>query len=359
MKEILSEILKLAINAPSGHNAQPWRFVIKEESLFIYDIPDKDKILFNYKQRGSMIAHGALIENIFIIASKKGFRTNLELFPNNQEPNLIAKIDFKKDDHKYEYENLYPFILKRTTNRRPFKKITLKEIDKTALENFSKSIPNKEFEFVFFADKEVIKEVAGPFSAGDKVLFDNAFVHRDLFTNINWTIEEEKERKEGLYVGTKELSFLDKIILKYVFSNWKLIKKLNGKIGLLTKIAEKRESLYRKCSAIGLIVSEGNSSTDFVKSGRILQRLWLTATSLGLSFQPVSVGLMYLGQNIEKENPKELTTDQVEYVKKAYEKIKSVFHIEDKTPTFSFRLGYAGDPTASSLKKSPEIIYKD
>jgi hypothetical protein len=66
----IKEILELAVNAPSGHNSQPWRFVIQDNTIQIFNIPDKDKTLFNWKQKGSLTAHGTLIENIVNLFQK-------------------------------------------------------------------------------------------------------------------------------------------------------------------------------------------------------------------------------------------------------------------------------------------------
>ena len=356
MKELIKEILELAINASSGHNSQPWKFVVKNESVFVWNIPDKDKILFNYKQRGSFIAHGALIENIVIIASKMGYKADVILFPQQQEPNLIAEVNFKKATDNYLYEDLYPNIIRRTTNRKPYKKIPLKDTDKESFEIFSKSLKDGRFEIIFTQDNKSIKQAAESFSVGDRLIFENFHVHSALFSNVNWTLKEEQKKREGLYVGTKELSFFARLLFKYVLSNWNIINKL-GVIKFSEKAAQKRQKLYEQCLGIGVIVAPDDSPKSFVESGRFLQRLWLKTTSSGLSFQPVSVGLLYLGQWIQREIPKELTKKQVELIKGAYNKIMSVFNISEKIPTFSFRIGYSEPPTASSLKKPPEITY--
>src|SRR3989344_3946164 len=94
----IKEILSLAVNAPSGHNSQPWKFVVKEDSLQIFNVPDKDKTIFNWNQKGSLTAHGALIENIVILASEKGFEASVTLFPEGQESNLVAEINFSKNN---------------------------------------------------------------------------------------------------------------------------------------------------------------------------------------------------------------------------------------------------------------------
>ncbi len=354
MKGIINEILNIAVNAPSGNNSQPWRFVVSDNKIFLWNLPNKDKFLFNYQQRGSFIAHGALIENILITASEKGYRGNLTLFPKENEVDLVAEISFEKSDIKYPYNYLFPFILKRATNRKPYKKIPLKQEDEKSIKAFCESIKNSGLEILLKQNVEDISNLSGSFSMADRLIFENFDIHKAFFAKVSWTVEEEKKKREGLYVGTKELPFLMRIIFKYLFSNWNILKILN-KFKISVKAAKKREELYCNCSAIGLIVAKSDLPKDFIETGRILQLFWLTVTSLGLSFQPVSAGLLYIGQRMQEETPEEFTPNQVVFIKKAYQNIVKIFSTSGRIPTFSFRIGYAAPPTAQSLKKKPEI----
>lgn len=358
MKEIINSILNLAINAPSGHNSQPWKFVFKNNSLFIYNLPQKDTTLFNHKQKGSLVAHGALIENIIIAASEKGFKTNIFLFPEKYDSNLISKLDFEKTQEKYQYENFWPFILKRTTNRKPFKKMPILPQNEKKINDFVRSLDANKNRILFLNDRKKISEAAALFSLGDRLLFENFYLHKGLFDNINWTLKEEQEKREGLYVKTKELSLFQELVLKYVFGNWNLLNKLN-KIKLCNIIAKKREKLYQNCSLIGLITASYDKPENFVETGRVVERFWLLLTSLNISFQPMSVGLLYLGQWTEAENPTSLTLKQINDVKESYQKIKNLFQLKNQVPIFSFRIGYSDSPTASSLKKSPVITFEE
>jgi len=96
MEEDLIEILKIACNAPSGSNSQPWSFKVQEGRVEIIAIPEKDHRVLNFKNRGTLLAHGALIENISIIASTFGYNTVIDIiYP--KKGNTTALIDFKKE----------------------------------------------------------------------------------------------------------------------------------------------------------------------------------------------------------------------------------------------------------------------
>jgi len=355
MESTIRNILEIAVNAPSGHNCQPWKFVIKGGLIFIYNNPNKDQTLFNHKQKGSFTAHGALIENIVIASSEAGLSADVILFPEgNNNQDLVARINLTKSNERYEYDYFYPFITKRTTNRRMYKTISLENTHKEEIEKFI-SDSTMRGTVLLAEDMSSVSSLAKLFSVGDRVLFDNRYLHRALFSVVNWNLDEEQQRREGLFVGTKELSLPIRLIFRYFISNWRLLSHLSF-LELPVKMAHKRESLYNHSSTIGIITSRNDSPAEFVESGRILQRLWLKITSMELSFQPVSVGLLYLGQWTQVEKPSQLNQKQYEYVSGAYSSLIKIFNLHDRVPSFSFRIGYSGPPTASSLKKPPLII---
>ena len=114
-KELIEKILEAGVQAPSGENCQPWRFVARDNKIDILNIPENDLSLYNFRQRGSLIAHGALIENMLIAASVLGYKGSIVLFPNQREDNHVATFTVEKSMPKEE--RLFASISKRSTNR--------------------------------------------------------------------------------------------------------------------------------------------------------------------------------------------------------------------------------------------------
>ena len=90
MEDVTIKILEEAIYAPSGENCQPWKFAVDGSNVHIFNVPEADASLYNFEQRGSYVAHGALIENIVIVALKYGYKASVKLFPIKEEPDLVA-----------------------------------------------------------------------------------------------------------------------------------------------------------------------------------------------------------------------------------------------------------------------------
>src|SRR3989344_6623100 len=92
MKDAIQKILGASINAPSGSNSQPWRFEIENNIINLFILPEKDHPILNYRNRGTLIAGGAMIENIMIASAEFGYTADIEMFPDKNNQNLIAKI---------------------------------------------------------------------------------------------------------------------------------------------------------------------------------------------------------------------------------------------------------------------------
>lgn len=344
---VLQDILNLAVNAPSGDNAQPWKFKIEGETISIFNIPDKDGTLYNYKQRGSLVSHGAVIENISIIAKQFGLTANIEVLPG--EKDCTAKITFT--DGESIPQELFESIPLRSTNRKPYEKKLLLSEHTDALLNSAKEAQG---ELRLVQNSDSIQELSSALSLNEQLLMENRELHDFLFGMIRWTKEEEK-LVSGLYVKTMEFPAPVQLLLKYVVVHWEAASFLN-KIGLSKAIPKQSSALYTASSAFGAICIKDISDKAFIEGGRALQRVWLTATELGLSLQPVTA-LPYLMQRIESGDTRSLSHEHISLIQKAYSVIRSAFALKNEEKiALLFRIGYGDKPTATSMKHPPLLV---
>src|SRR3989338_3310518 len=117
MDDAIQKIVEAGIQAPSGDNCQPWRFVVKGNTIELYNLPERDNSLYNWGQRASYVAHGALLENMSIAASQLGYTLSIDLFPEKSDTNFIARVTLIEVEAKNE--PLYDAIFKRCNNRKP------------------------------------------------------------------------------------------------------------------------------------------------------------------------------------------------------------------------------------------------
>lgn len=355
MGETLKKIIALAVRAPSGDNMQPWRFEITQNSIHIFNLPERDKSLYNYKQQGALLAHGALIENISIIAPTYGLRPTVKLFPEGENSDYIADIEFEEAP-KIQPE-LCQYIEKRATNRTRYKDELLTGDQKQFLLSVGESFHG--VKLVLEDNSEAILKIAHAISQGDRMIFENEIVHRFLFDHIRWTDEEELQKKDGLYLKTMELTPPQTLIFK-IIKKWETMRKFNA-IGFPKVAVKSNEELYKHGCGFGAVIVEEINPENYVNAGRRLQEFWLKTCKLNLGLQPLS-GIALLRRIIlDGDASQYMTPDQIKLITENYQIIKEQFSLSPQEHiAFMFRFGFANkQPSAYTSRLEPQIETKN
>lgn len=342
------ELLEAAICAPSGDNCQPWRFEITEEQIRIYNVPDRDTSLFNFRQRASLVAHGALIENLMIAAEAAGYRPELKLFPAPASPHLVASVNLlSASPGDQRLANAIPH---RCTNRRRYDGAPLTEDERRALIAAADPRPG---EVALTGNREEQAAVADIIALNDRLVFENQQLHAFLFDHIRWDDQEARATLDGLDIKTLDLAPPDRMMFP-LLKNWSLVKVLAA-FGVPRIIAANARKQAMSAGALGAIVIPDNSDLSYVNAGRIMERIWLEATLLGLSFQ-LMTGITFLMQRIVDGETEHLSTDQAKLVLDSRLKLKSFVGKGEGVVAVMFRVGRSGPPSARSLRIPPERL---
>jgi len=350
MENDLTKIIKASVNSPSGSNSQPWKFIVHENVVDVIAEPEKDHPILNFRNRGTFVAHGALIENIVISASAFGYKPAVVLFPDESNKNITARISFTKIE-KFE-DSLFSSIPCRVTNRKPYSKMVLAADQKEELKHSEKEVDGGEIFFIE-GEKNLI-ELGMAVSVNEIVMLENKNLHKLFFDEIVWTKNEEKERKNGLYLKTMELKKPQEKAL-HLFQYWPIMNLFN-RLGLAEKIASDNADVYASAGLGGIIVME-NDDVAFLKAGRLMERIWLKVEKMGLSFHLIT-GVLFLRQRINAGETSDLSKKHISLIKDAYEDIVKVFNVsEEKIVGLFFRIGKADAPTSFSSKKEPIIEF--
>jgi hypothetical protein len=341
----IKKILETAIHAPSGENCQPWEFAVSEDEIRIFNVPARDPSLFNARQRASMVAHGALIENIMIASSALGFDAQLTLFPDSVSHDYIAAVDLRATEPKNE--PLYQYIKERNTNRKQYKPVALTTEQKAVLTERAGRLHTGKVRLVETNHEKHI--LCDAISLNDSIVFVNPHIHRFFFDHIRWDEREARKRGDGLDIRTLEISPFQSIGFR-LLKNWSLVTALN-KVGLSKGIALKAKNLCRSASAIGILMVEGDSRENYIAGGRLLQRVWLEAARMGLSFHPMA-GIAFLMQRVIRGETEDLAQQHIRRLEIANEKIRSIFKLKNETIVMIFRVGQ-GDPPSARSERLP------
>ncbi len=341
--DAMREIISAALAAPSGDNCQPWRIAVRGNRIDIFNLPERDTSLFNYRQLASLVAHGALIENILIASSVRGYTAKLIILPDRSNPNLIATLEL--EEFEARKEPLYPFIPLRSTNRKLYKPMSLNEAQRQSLVDSAKAVGAGEVRLVESeGEKRGVAKVIG---LNDRLVFENRHLHSFLFDHIRWSDQEARETGDGLDIKTLELAAPDALAFR-LFRHWSLLQALN-KLGVSRIVAKNAEKMAQSAAALGVVTVNGTSDADFVTGGRIVQRVWLEATRAGLSFQPMT-GIVFLMHRILAGEAGEFSPGHADLIRKAHEKLADLFGLGGETIVMLFRVGLGAPPSVRSLR---------
>lgn len=343
-KNAIIKIIDAGIQAPSGDNCQPWQVYLDGEGLRIRNLDYKDTSLYNVKNTASYVAIGAMIENMAIAAKSLGYNASVKLFPEGENSSTVANIRFIKGETVFD--PLFLFIKKRCVNRKKFKD---KQLEHHAKETILKvSSEFRGAELCIIEDSEKMKILARIFSLNDRILFENKNLHDFLFKHLRWTREDAETSRDGMSIESLELGFLQSRIFKFL-SSWNLVSFLNL-FGFSRLVPSRSYKLCTSSSALCILLMQGLNSDSFVDGGRVFQRIWLTATSLGLSLHPMT-GITFLIERIKISDKKDLSTAHQKLLTALDEQLGKFFPIDkNKSIIMAFRLGYADPPSDKSLR---------
>jgi hypothetical protein len=346
-------ILKDGVRAPSGENCQPWRFVVSGSTISVFNIPEADTSLYNVRQHGSYIAHGALLENVRISAQKYGFSTEVKLFPTQSDETHIADIVLREG---FSVEDtLYSAIEKRCTNRKDFTGKTLTQEEKRALQNASEELSSYG-SFMIIDDPSRMPALGQALAVHEKILFENKSMHDFFYDHLLWNKQDE-DKAGGFYIDT--LEFLPhQLKAVKLFKNWKILKVVNAIFNVARAISKDNGKKYSASGSFGIFSMRRNAKEDYVQFGMLLERVWLTATQHEIAVHPCN-GTLYLMEYIKHTDGNNLSDNQKVDVREAYRTLtENIKPKDDESIAFIVRLGKAEKPSATAKRLSPIIKFK-
>ncbi|MDX9708227.1 MAG: hypothetical protein RBT64_01620 [Trichloromonas sp.] len=340
----IAHLLKLAAAAPSGDNCQPWKLVLDEGRLQLFNRPDQDTSLYNHAQRASLLAHGALLENLAIAAPGLGLRVEIRLFPDPAAPEHVAEVLFADGDTAKDPLN--DWIERRCTNRKKYVPIPLTEFQRREL--VAAPADGAVARVHLAHEPGEVRTLAGLLAKNDRLVFENRNLHAFLFDHLRWSDEEARTTGDGMDIKTLELAPPDRLAFP-LLKHWPLVGFLN-RLGLPHLIEHTALKLLGSSAGIAGVSLPDLEPATLVRGGRGMQRFWLQATALGLAVQPVA-GLALLVQRLRSGNNDELDEAQRALVTEVGAGLDGVFGNAGHPLVMCFRLGTCAPPSARALRR--------
>lgn len=339
----IERILLAGNSAPSGENCQPWHFTVRGDDVEIRLLPKRDQSAYSWGQRAAYLACGASIENMAVAASAEHYRAAARYFPSETDTWHVATLSLAKDP-SVGLDPLAPYISARISNRKPYRKDPLVPAERSAL---MAAPAASHGDFALIETSEEISRLGRVGSTNEEVMLTNRSLHQFFFSHVSWTKEEDEEKKVGFYIKTLELPPPAQVMFR-IFRHWSVMRFL-GAIGFNRIVARQNGATNAAAAAIGALMIKSTDPLDFVKAGRAIERLWLTATSLGLSLQPLT-GVLFLKLKIDAGEDAIFSPRERKLVIAAYQEASRICRADGKHIAFLFRIGCGDAPSAHAVR---------
>jgi len=349
-KTELEKIVSLANLAPSGGNIQPWIWVFDRKGiLHLFHDQERSHSMLDFRGIGSLIAFGAAIENFRLASAQEGLEIEIINHIQNFEDELICSIRFIskfKAPIEVPYHELVKGIALRCTNRKNSNRQLVDQAKLEELENFAKS---EGFTIKLTDDSKALESIAEVVGGMDRMRFFHEDGLMDFIKEVRWTEKEAIETRDGIDIATLELSGSEKAAMGLLRDprTVKFFRKFLMGYGL-TKISKET---ITKSSAIMLLQGNEFSTKTYVEGGKVLQRIWIKANMMGISFQPVTA-MLFIFQKVLQEANHGFTKIEEAEIQRLKLRFDKIFNNEgDSLDLFMFRLNIAADPSVRAFRR--------
>ena len=338
-----------AILAPSGGNCQPWRFYW-DGRLHLFLDRARAHSLLDYNYFGGIAALGAVWENLQLSALQQGLELRARTFPLGEDSELAAAFTLqllsKAAARRGQADSLYESVGLRHTNRKLEGRQPLFDGE---LEQLSASARSLGGEIRWLSDSAELARIGELLGEGDRLRFLHREMHRQLMSELRFSADEALRTGDGISVGTLELSAADRVGLE-LSRSWEamsLVKTWEAGDNL-GKMARKQVAA---AAAVGLLLMPKVRPLHFLRGGRAAQRVWLTATRLGIAFHPMTA-LPYLFTRLNHGSGLGLDSSLVKALTGLRQQYTRLFAIAGQpAEVMLFRVAIADAPAEKSVRR--------
>ena len=346
----LESVVDAALRAPSGANEQPWTWSTSGPNLWLEGRSRFGESLLNYRDLATHLSVGAATENLVLRAHQLDLSVKLVLPAESASTARVGFRFFRAGEapvgaESHGFDTLASAIGERHTNRRRTTGGPLENEALQALARTAASVSGSELLFV--SDRPAVAEVADIAARAERIRMLHPAGHGDMVREIRWTLEEAESTRDGIDLRTVDLSATELAGLKMLRSPGvpALLKSWRGGRGLekLTK------SSLLAASAVGLLTMRRQTLAGRIEAGRALERVWLTATRLGISLQPHTASV-FLFARAFGGGARDFDGETLGELHGLHARLRAVFGA-DAGEVFLFRLFPSCEPLARSLRR--------
>lgn len=293
MDPVLERILDDARWAPSGDNAQPWRFEVLGTDEVVVHLNDRDLSVYEYREAEPVrLSGGILLESMRIAASAQGRTASWQIEAGDRPSRITVRF---AADPGVSADRLYPYLRQRSVNRWPYKpheERPLRPEERAALD----AAIGSDLAIRWYTGAEERRQFAdlAALSTAIRLSTPEAFVtHQSI---IDWKLQLSPSKIPAGALGLDRATLLG---MRLGMKSWRLTRIMN-RLGGISMAANQMDHKPINASAavFAMRLSESGLPPDrraqaIFRAGQAIQRFWLTATGLDLAMQPALAVLIF------------------------------------------------------------------
>jgi hypothetical protein len=279
-KSAIEYIVSYGMFAPSTANLQPWHFHFSDGVLTLRHDPARGFQMLDLLDMASWVSFGAVLDNIELTAHTIGLEPLVTPFPDDHDPNLVARITFTP--RSPQRHALFDWIPKRAVNRRiPDRRAPLDPDLARSLRSIAESCGAR---VQIRDDLPSLVAYEELLCAETRIGYVNAATFAEFSRTFRWTREDVESKRDGLDVWALEVRGPKRSILQALTQRENVeALRASGHASIFEKPALGR---ITKSSALALVTIPKLTPACVLEGGKAVNRLWLTVNAAGLGLQP-------------------------------------------------------------------------
>jgi nitroreductase len=265
--DVIKNAVRLACRAPSLHNSQPWTWKYQSGRLHLFLDPSR---VMNSDRSGreALISCGAVLDHLRVAMTAAGWRANIHRFPNANDPNHLASIDFTPTDQVTDGQRRRAdAILVRRTDRLPFMAPTDWELFEPVLRS---AVDGSKVRLEVMSGDMLHRQLVEASQLADSLRLYNSAYHAELAW---WT--GAFEVSDGIpYPSLVSVAEGDRVDI--------------GRRFPAPRHGERRPEIPEDHSKVVALSTDGDDRADALASGEALSAVLLECTMAGLATCPVT-----------------------------------------------------------------------
>ena len=274
----LRDFIRYATLAPNGHNTQPWRFRIRQNSIDVLPDFSRRTPVVDPDDHHLFVSLGGAAENLALAATARGRRGDLSFNPGNS-----GSVAFAFGDGRTAEPIMVDAIPRRQSTREDYDGRPVSPDDVQQL-IAAAAVPG--VDLILLTDRPKIERVSDLVIAGNSTQMADAAFVRELKTWLRFSPRQAIETGDGLFSAASGNPVLPAWLGPTLF-DWAVSAKSEN---------EKYVRQLRSSAGVAVFVGEHPDADHWVRVGRSSQRFALAATAVGLKIahinQPVEVATL-------------------------------------------------------------------